>query len=150
MFYNNLLLLLILRLILCSAEGGNSQDRAENEDIYRGKYDYTEYYYDEYEYNSKDNDAVDNQYDYEDSKDFSEYEAVEDEVDYEAIHAKVPFHKSKISYKEAIYLPSLYQPSGKQDKVTLQRNRLRDIFLAFRMICSGGLKYRQELCRYFV
>ena len=141
---------MILQFILCSTEGRKSQDRAGNEDIYIGKYDYAEYYYDEYVYNSDKNDAVDNRYDYEDSKDFSEYEAVEDEVDYEAIHAKVPFHKSKISYKEAIYLPSLYQPSGKQDKVTLQRNRLRDIFLAIRMQCSGGLKYRQEICRYFV
>merc|ERR1711942_274871 len=75
---------------------------------------------------------------------------LEDEVDYASIHEKVPFHKSQISYREAIYLPSLYKPAGKEDKPTLQRNRLRDIFVATRRQCGGGQRdLQQGLCQYF-
>merc|ERR1719384_3081716 len=82
-------------------------------------------------------------YNYEDIEDHNEYynydeNDSEEEVDYASIHAKVPFHKSQISYNEAIYLPSLYKPAGKEDKPTLQRNRLRDVFVAIRRQCGGG------------
>merc|ERR1712098_257183 len=94
-------------------------------------------------------------YYYEDIEDHNEYynydeNDTEEEVDYASIHAKVPFHKSQISYKEAIYLPSLYKPAGKEDKPTLQRNRLRDVFVAIRRQCGGGQRdFQQGLCQYF-
>ena len=107
----------------------------EDEDISRERIDnYTD---DDYAY-SEDY--------YED--DYKEHSS-QDDVDYKTIHSKVPFHKSKISYKEAIYLPSLYRPSGRQDKTILQRNRLRDIFLAIRRQCGGGQSGGQGLCQYF-
>ena len=110
----------------------------EDEDISRERIDY---YTDDDYANSEDY--------YNDDYKEPDYDSSQDDLDYKTIHSKVPFHKSKISYKEAIYLPSLYRPSGRQDKTILQRNRLRDIFLAIRRQCGGGQSSGQGLCQYF-
>ena len=137
--------------MLFVAGNGRSLKKSVDEDISREKSDYVDYYQNnEYDYseNYYSDDAAEEYYDYNDR--YSSGEATEDEVDYDTIHSKVPFHKSQISYKEAIYLPSLYTPSGKQDKTILQRNRLRDIFLTIRRQCGGGQRgYQQGLCQYF-
>ena len=119
----------------CATSGSTFQ---EDEDISREKLDY---YTDDDYANSEDN--------YNDDYKEHEYDSSHDDVDYKSIQSKVPFHNSQISYKEAIYLPSLYLPSGRQDKTILQRNRLRDIFLAIRRQCGGGQRGDQGLCQYF-
>merc|ERR1711942_347454 len=114
-------------LILLPCEGRLLQNSEERSDYY---YEDTEEYYSYDDIDNNDN--------------------LEDEVDYASIHEKVPFHKSQISYREAIYLPSLYKPAGQEDKPTLQRNRLRDIFVAIRRQCGGGQRdFQQGLCQYF-
>ena len=110
----------------------------EDEDISKERIDY--YTDDDYAYTED--------Y-YNDDYKEHEYDSSHDDVDYKTIHSKVLFHNSQISYKEAIYLPSLYRPSGMQDKTILQRNRLRDIFLAIRRQCGGGQSGGQGLCQYF-
>eukprot|EP00091_Calanus_sinicus_P008086 TRINITY_DN19637_c0_g1_i1.p1 TRINITY_DN19637_c0_g1~~TRINITY_DN19637_c0_g1_i1.p1 ORF type:complete len:141 (-),score=33.82 TRINITY_DN19637_c0_g1_i1:10-432(-) len=119
------LFLLSHMMLPCAAERRRFQ---EDEDISREKIDY---YTDDDEY------AYSEDY-YNDEYKEDDYDDSHDEVDYKTIHSKVPFHKSQISYQEAIYLPSLYRPSGRQDKTIMQRNRLRDIFLAIRRQCGGG------------
>ena len=119
----------------CATSGSTFQ---EDEDISREKSDY--HTDDDYAYSE----------DYYDD-DYKEHEndSSQDDVDYKSIHSKVPFHNSQINYKEAIYLPSLYRPSGRQDKTILQRNRLSDIFLAIRRQCGEGHRVVQGLCKYF-
>ena len=132
------LLLLILLQQVSVAKGIKLRERyrAEDEDVSKEKSDNLDYYDDD-EYNYSDDDY--------DSND--EYD---DSIDYETIHSKVPFHNSQISYKEAIYLPSLYRASGKQDKTILQVNKLRDIFLAIRRQCGGGKRGGGTgFCQYF-
>ena len=136
-------MLLVLFHTVSSTKETDYRERyqQEDDDVSREKSDYVDYYSDEPDYN-------DNYYS-DESDEEDEYDSSHDEVDYETIHAKVPFHKSQISYKEAIYLPSLYRASGQQDKTILQRNRLRDIFLAIRRQCGGGQSSGQGLCQYF-
>merc|ERR1712029_612296 len=123
-------------LILLPCEGRLLQNSEERSDYYYDDINDQHYYDENDEYYSYDD--IDNNDD------------LEDEVDYASIHEKVPFHKSQISYREAIYLPSLYKPAGKEDKPTLQRNRLRDIFVAIRCQCGGGQRdLQQGLCQYF-
>merc|ERR1712183_1140070 len=124
------LVLVGIYLILLPCEGRLLQNSEERSDYYYDDIDDQHYYYN---------------YDEDDSND-----DLEEEVDYASIHEKVPFHKSQISYREAIYLPSLYKPAGKEDKPTLQRNRLRDIFVAIRRQCGGRQRNLQQgLCQYF-
>ena len=110
-----------------------------DEDVSSERSDNIDYYYDDdYEYQNDDY-----HYDHNASDGRSN-------LDYDEIHSKVPFHQSQISYKEAIYLPSLYKPVNKKDKVTLQRNRLRDVFLTIRRQCQGGRgEFQGGLCGYF-
>ena len=68
----------------------------EDEDISREKIDY--YTDDDYAYNED--------Y-YNDDYKEDDYDSSQDDVDYKTIQPKVPFHKSQISFKEAIYLQSL-------------------------------------------
>merc|ERR1711862_1056140 len=117
-------------LILLPCEGRLLQNSEERSDYYYDDIDDQNYYYSYDDIDNNDN--------------------LEGEVDYASIHEKVPFHKSQISYREAIYLPSLYKPAGKEDKPTLQRNRLRNIFVAIRRQCGGGQRdFQQGLCQYF-
>jgi hypothetical protein len=117
----------------------------EDEDISKERIEY--YTDDDYAYTEDYYNDDYKEHDYDSSED--DVDSSADDVDYKTIHSKVPFHNSQISYKEAIYLPSLYRPSGRQDKTILQRNRLRDIFLAIRRQCGGGQSGGQGLCQYF-